>query len=68
MSNEAQDLLKLLLNKDPTKRPSAAECLEHQWFKIVSFMGLIEEEFGSNISRKDSRLTVVTKSLLDRQS
>ena len=26
-------LLKSMLDKDPSRRPSASECLEHEWFK-----------------------------------
>ena len=32
-SNEVQDLIKNLLMKDPIKRPSAKEALNHEWFK-----------------------------------
>jgi len=32
-SNEVQDLIKNLLMKDPKKRPSAKEALNHEWFK-----------------------------------
>lgn len=32
ISPEAKELLALLLETDPTKRPSAAEALEHEWF------------------------------------
>jgi serine/threonine protein kinase len=31
VSDEAIDLLKILLTKNPTKRPSATECLQHPW-------------------------------------
>ena len=32
VSNEALDLLQKMLTKDPNKRPSAKECLSHNWF------------------------------------
>lgn len=33
ISKEAKDLIKLMLNKNPKKRPSARELLQHSWFK-----------------------------------
>lgn len=33
-SSEAEDLLKLMLSYDPSKRPSPEDCLKHQFFKI----------------------------------
>ena len=32
VSTEGLDLLKRMLQKDPAKRPSAAQCLSHAWF------------------------------------
>jgi hypothetical protein len=32
MSPELQDLVRLMLAKDPSMRPDAAECLNHPWF------------------------------------
>ena len=34
VSNEAKDLIKKLLAYDPKERISAAEALQHPWFKI----------------------------------
>eukprot|EP01118_Nematostelium_gracile_P014415 TRINITY_DN5608_c0_g1_i2.p2 TRINITY_DN5608_c0_g1~~TRINITY_DN5608_c0_g1_i2.p2 ORF type:complete len:102 (+),score=26.57 TRINITY_DN5608_c0_g1_i2:865-1170(+) len=36
VSNEAKDFVKSLLNKEPSKRPTAASALEHSWFKSNS--------------------------------
>lgn len=36
LSNEMADLLKKCFNRDPSKRPSADELLEHPWFKSSS--------------------------------
>jgi calcium-dependent protein kinase len=33
VSNEAKDLIKKMLNVDFEKRPSAKQCLEHEWFQ-----------------------------------
>ncbi|KAL4539394.1 hypothetical protein Ndes2437B_g02227 [Nannochloris sp. 'desiccata'] len=38
ISDEAKDFVKMLLNKDPTKRPTAKEALKHPWLR-----GRIEE-------------------------
>jgi len=35
ISAEAEDLLKQLLNKDWSKRPTASQVLDHDWFKIT---------------------------------
>ncbi|XP_029906333.1 obscurin [Myripristis murdjan] len=32
-SSEAQDFLRMVLQPDPEKRPSAFECLSHEWFQ-----------------------------------
>lgn len=32
VSNQALDLIEKMLEKDPTKRPSATECLQNAWF------------------------------------
>ena len=32
VSTEGKELLKQMLQKDPAKRPSAAQCLKHPWF------------------------------------
>ena len=34
ISNEAKDLINKLLEVDPEKRPSAADCLKHDWFAM----------------------------------
>merc|ERR1719487_2011576 len=31
-SQEAVELMRLMLNKDEKRRPSAADCLNHRWF------------------------------------
>ena len=36
ISEEAQDLLKRLMNKWPRKRPAAEEALQHPWFARVA--------------------------------
>lgn len=36
MSEEAKDFIKLLLNKDPTQRPSAMEALQQPWLQGTS--------------------------------
>ena len=71
LSDEARDLVNKLLDKDSSKRPSAVEALDHPWFKIVPFTGLIENEnnFDNEKIRNNSKLTLsITRSLLDRQS
>jgi len=46
ISDEAKDFVKMMLNKDPTQRPSAKEALKHPWLK-----GNIKERSrGSQIS------------------
>lgn len=32
ISQEAQDLIKLMLSRNPKDRPNAAEALKHSWF------------------------------------
>jgi len=32
ISSEAKDLLRSMLEKNPSKRPTASEALEHKWF------------------------------------
>jgi serine/threonine protein kinase len=34
ISNEAKDLITRMLQKDPTKRMTAMESLNHKWFEI----------------------------------
>ena len=34
-SSECQELLKLMLTVDPSKRPSALQCHQHEWFKAM---------------------------------
>ena len=34
VSQDAKDLIKLLLNKDPSERPTATEAKAHKWFQI----------------------------------
>uniref|UniRef100_A0A095C6Z9 Calcium/calmodulin-dependent protein kinase type 1G n=1 Tax=Schistosoma haematobium TaxID=6185 RepID=A0A095C6Z9_SCHHA len=36
ISNEGKDFISQLLQADPTKRPSAKECLSHPWIQIFS--------------------------------
>jgi serine/threonine protein kinase len=36
ISDEAIEFIKLMLEKDPEKRPSAKELLDHQWIKLHS--------------------------------
>ena len=38
LSFEAQDLLKQLLEKDPTKRPKIDQLIAHKWFKTGSIL------------------------------
>jgi calcium-dependent protein kinase len=35
ISDEAKELISLMLNKEPSKRISVIQCLEHPWFKIT---------------------------------
>lgn len=35
LTAEARDLVELLLNMNPQKRPSAQEALEHPWFTMA---------------------------------
>jgi len=37
ISDEAKDLIKKLLNRDPNQRPSATEALKHPWFFVKSY-------------------------------
>ncbi|XP_051964162.1 obscurin [Xyrauchen texanus] len=47
-SVEAQDFLHRVLQPDPEKRPSASECLSHEWFQ-----GHYEDEEPEDISTKN---------------
>ena len=48
VSQEAKDLIKLLLSKDPDGRPTAAEAKLHKWFSVLSPGKLpMEEERAS---------------------
>ena len=35
ITNEAKELIKLMLRKNPNERWDAAQCLKHKWFKIL---------------------------------
>ena len=35
ITNEAKDLIKIMLKKNPNERWSAEECLKHKWFKML---------------------------------
>jgi len=41
ISDSAKDMVKSLLTRKATKRPSAAACLEHEWFKLGQKEGLM---------------------------
>lgn len=47
VSPEAIDLIRQMLTKDPTKRPSASECLNHKWLQHqpTTFLGYAGEIF-----------------------
>jgi calcium-dependent protein kinase len=36
ITQEAKDLIKLMLKKNPSERPSADMCLKHKWFKMLN--------------------------------
>lgn len=51
VSEEAKDLIKMFLQKDPKKRPSAEEALNHVWFKALgAIQAYMEEENENNIN------------------
>lgn len=43
VSKDARDLLRQILEKDPNKRISATQILEHKWFKRFKTGDAIEE-------------------------
>lgn len=38
ISEEAKELISIMLNADPAKRPSAAEALKHPWFQMYPYV------------------------------
>ena len=46
ITNEAKELIKLMLRKNPNERWNAYQCLKHKWFKILE-----ESEKNKNASR-----------------
>ena len=55
VSEEVRDLIDKLLEKDPEKRPSAKEALEHPWFKKYNGRGAFSnfkfEDFNAIIDK-----------------
>lgn len=47
MTSEARNLIELLLNVNPQKRPSAQEALEHPWFTMAIEGGLKGRDLSS---------------------
>ena len=47
LTAEARDLVELLLNMNPQKRPSAQEALEHPWFRMAIEGGLKDRDLSS---------------------
>jgi len=66
VSNEAKELLKSLLMKNPNERPTASEVLKHSWFSDV----ISDEKRISNLinlSKQSSVLNRASKNLIDRR-
>lgn len=57
MSESCVDLLKLLLNKDPSKRIKSEDITKHPWFKELDFDAIrelkINSPFKPNVTSKD---------------
>jgi len=49
VSNEGKDLLKKLLERNPKKRISASEALEHPWIKHQATKAVIKKEDAKNV-------------------
>ena len=48
ISEFAKDLIKQLLEIDPSKRPSASETLQDEWFELIDFDGYLQnKDLGS---------------------
>jgi serine/threonine protein kinase len=74
VSEESKDLLRMMLNKDPSKRPSAGDCLKHSWFEMLKKGDLKGKdlsqaltnlyEFHAGTKLKQSLLAFFTKNLM----
>ena len=65
VSEDAINLIKIMLTKDPDLRPSAEDCLDLDWFHDSPFKPSIDDE---DMTRKGSCLDRAQGSLVDRVS
>ena len=63
ITNEAKDLLKLMLQKDPSHRPSAQECLQHTWISLGC-----DEQLNIKIRREYQGLQSTAERLNERMT
>mmetsp|Transcript_11060 Transcript_11060/g.25929 ORF Transcript_11060/g.25929 Transcript_11060/m.25929 type:complete len:634 (+) Transcript_11060:119-2020(+) len=54
VSTEAKDLIRALLSKQPSGRPTAAEALDHEWFRLALGSGSQGRHSQGGRSRSDS--------------
>lgn len=56
ISRHAKDIIKKMLNIDPTRRPSCSEILEHPWFKYEKELSVIKTKtYIDNILKFDAK-------------
>ena len=56
VSDLAKDLVDWLLQKDPSKRPSAEQILQHPWFEQLNTIEQISDDaLGDDVSLKDQQ-------------
>ena len=56
ITQEAKDLIKLMLKKNPCERPTADMCLKHKWFKMLDDM---EKNKHSNKNFKQIQINAI---------
>ena len=68
ISDLAKDLVDWLLSKDPLKRPTAEQILQHPWFELIASEHLSDDALGDDVSLKDqqnSHLNPQSKEIID---
>lgn len=71
VSDGAKDLIRKMLTKDPTKRPSASTMLEHPWLssRAEASKGTVSRDLGSKLKKfnSTSRMKKVALTLIAQQ-